>query len=271
MRTQNPQDDQHSAHLDHIVNNWRFKGNNLAESPFDYKILNLMRNDSLELPLTYRADLRKSFAVGEESIRELIKFWEKENWEAIDQVLKRIAAWDPDRWGILNLAEGVKTFKLWLQTLSEGPHTDRTAHQFLDNLLAARPVVDRSLGTPPWLVGLLPMLQAILQGATVANYQAQIKHWCPWLLTYQDINTPLPESPAIDETELTSTLTNFFDRLKNWNDVNVGLAHVKSHSVYHYRFSQAITPVERSFRPERRFKSLPEYHRSQLSPLLTMG
>ena len=225
--------------LERILTHWRIKGEDFEESPFDYEILALLRGDS-QLPVNLRADLRKSFAVGEELIRELIKYWETENWESIEQVLRRIAAWDPDRWGLVNLAEGVEGFKTWLQKLFEGPSQETPPRQFLEDLLQQRPPIDRALGTPPWLTGLLPMLQAIFHGAPVAQFLPQIKHWCPWLSLYQDIDTPLPETPSPDESALTAALTNFSQRLKNWSDLDAGLALIKQYSRGDYWYSQQL-------------------------------
>lgn len=239
MSAQNPNQVAQIEFLDQTLSHWHMKGEKLEESPFDYDILDLLRGDS-QLPVNLRADLRKSFAVGEESIRELIKFWETENWEAVEQVLRRIAAWDPDRWGLVNLAEGVGRFKTWLQDLFEGPNPETSARQFLEDLLEQRPPIDRALGTPPWLTGLLPMLQVILQGAPVAQFLPQVNHWCPWLSLYQDIDTPLPETPSPDESALTAALTNFSQRLKNWSDLDAGLALIKQHSRGDYRFSQQL-------------------------------
>ena len=191
MFAHNPGQDVQIESLNDILSHWHTKGKNFEESPFDYEIIDLLRGDS-PLPVNLRADLRKSFAVGEASIRELIKYWETENWEAIEQVLSRIAAWDPDRWGLVNLAEGVLAFKTWLLNLFDGPNPETSARQFLEDLLEQRPPIDRALGTPPWMTGLLPMLKTILQGAPVAQFLPQVKHWCPWLSLYQDIDTPLP-------------------------------------------------------------------------------
>jgi len=240
MQSQSPGQNNLVMPLNQVLSHWRDKGDNLEGSPFDYEILDLLREDSNELPADFRTELRKSFAFGEGFIRELIKYWETENWEPIDHILRQIATWDPDRWGLIPLAKGLTAFKTWLQTLYDGPHPDLSAHQFLKKLLDERPPVDRALGTPAWLVGQLPLLQAIFQGDLIEKYRPQISHWCPWLLAYEDIHTPLPETPAMDEDALEEALTNFAQHLKNWSDIDAGLAHVRSHSRVYYRFCKQL-------------------------------
>ena len=139
-------------------------------------------------------------------------------------------------------------FKTWLLNLFDGPNPETSARQFLEDLLKQRPPIDRALGTPPWMTELLPMLKAILQGAPVAQFLPQVKHWCPWLSLYQDIDTPLPETPSANESALTAALTNFAQRLKNWSDLDAGLARIKQHSRFHYRFcEQLITGFKEIF------------------------
>ena len=226
--------------LENILDHWHTKGEKFEASPFDYEILDLLRGDA-KLPDNLRSDLRKSFAVGEESIRELIKFWESENWEGINQVLKRIAAWDPDRWGLVNLAEGVENFRTWLKNLYEGPNQDTPPRQFLMELLQQHPNIDRALGIPQWFTGLRPMLQTIFQGAPVAPLLPQVKHWCPWLSLYKDINTPLDITSTPDESKLETALKNFSQRLKNWSDVDTGLIQIKQVSHVQYKLCQRLS------------------------------
>ena len=89
--------------LDRILLGWRHKGTDPAESPFDYGLLEIIRQEE-NLPPRLRSQIKQSFTPGDEAIRELVKVWTNANWDALPKAFQRIISWDPDRWGILQLS-----------------------------------------------------------------------------------------------------------------------------------------------------------------------
>jgi serine/threonine protein kinase len=160
---------------------WRSKGPDTGESPFAYAVLDIL-NTTPAIPHQMRTELRKSFAAGQESIREILQNWVNLDWDGLFKAFRRFAGWDPDRWAVISLAESVESFRKWLEALSHGPGPGEDNLQFLKDLADKRPRVEKSLGTPPWLRALLDMLSGLLQGQPVHNYPAEIRTWCPWFL-----------------------------------------------------------------------------------------
>jgi hypothetical protein len=219
--------------LSDILDNWRTVGDHLQKSPFDYAILDILRGE-IALPNQIRADLKKSFAAGEETIREISRAWQFPNWDALYSAFHQNAAWDPDRWGILQLAESVNEFQSWLQELKSGPAPSLPIKTFLQNLLENRPLLERSLGTPTWLKTLLHTLNLIMRGVPIVVLRTQVEQWCPWLLNYADINHGRGYSAPADPHTVNALLPHFVGHLKNWSDVDAALNAVRSAAPEHY-------------------------------------
>jgi hypothetical protein len=216
--------------LSGIVKNWRYKGADLAESPFEYEIMGLFQNE-LELPRNLRSEFRQSFAAGQSAIRELIKVWETPNLEALDTAIRKVAGWDPDRWGSIPLEKQTLLFQTWLENLYAGPNAGTEPISFLEQMSAGRPELELLLGTPVWVRRLIASLNAIHSESFLANYQVEILEWFPWLL-----RTRHPEAIAHDTPEMSieEVLTHFQQHLKSWSDIEAGLSNVRKHApIYH--------------------------------------
>ncbi len=216
--------------LSTIVKTWRTKGADLAESPFEYEIMGLFQN-KLELPRNLRSEFRQSFAAGQDAIRELIKVWENANFEALETAIRKVAGWDPDRWGSLELEKQSRLFQTWLQNLYAGPSVETEPIQYLEQMAESRPGIEQRLGMPPWMKLLIETLDAIHTKAFRNNYHAEIIAWFPWLLKTNrtgEVSHELP-SMAIDEI-----LSHFQQHLKSWSDIEAGLSVVRKQApVYH--------------------------------------
>lgn len=219
---QDQQDKLLTQKLSCILQEWRQKGTDLSESPFDYALLDIL-TDGKDLPNRLRSEIKQSFAPGDEVIRELVKVWTNANWDALPNAFQRIISWDPDRWGILQLSAQVERFHAWRQELFEGPGNEDSIRSFLAHALVTRPKVERMLGSPPWLSALITMLNDVIEGAPISAYQAEVHHYCPWLLQYPDIHAADAYPPDLDEAALQAHLENFAEYLKSRGDVNAGL------------------------------------------------
>jgi hypothetical protein len=211
--------------LERILQGWRHKGTDLAESPFDYGLLEIIRHEE-NLPPRLRSQIKQSFTPGDEAIRELVKVWTNANWEALPQAFQRIISWDPDRWGILQLSTQIEVFHTWRQALFEGPGVGSTVRTFWEHALTSRPKIDRLLGSPPWMSALKNMLDHVLQGAPIAAFQAEASLYCPWLLEFPDIHTADARLPDPDKAAVIAHLAHFSGHLQNWSDVDAGLKHI---------------------------------------------
>lgn len=226
---QGPQYAEKSRALSIILQNWRSKGEDFQESPFDYALLDLLHEEP-DFPRRISSDLKKSFAAGEEAIRELLQVWVNMNWEALPKAFRRIVGWDPDRWGIVRLAECVSDFQVWLSQLFDGPELKGNIRTFLQHLLNTRPPIERMLGTPPWFKSLMNMLNAINQGAPVSDYHAGVQNWCPWLIQYMSIAATEIQPLTADENSTHAVLSHFAGHLKTWSDIEAGLKAVKENA-----------------------------------------
>lgn len=225
--------------LSSILENWRHKGENLEESPFDYALLDLLRGEP-NLPHRLRSEFKGSFAAGEVAIRELMQVWVNMTWDVLPKAFRRVAGWDPDRWGVIRLAETADSFHSWLGQLYDGPEGENDIHAFLNRMLADRPPVDRLLGKPPWLKTLKNMLDAISNGSPITNYRAEVQTWCPWLLNYPDIHSPSSETLKTDAASIHSVLSHFAQHLKTWSDVNAGLEAVRAKAPEHHPYCKRL-------------------------------
>ncbi len=205
--------------LSHIIQEWRHKGTNSAESPFDYDILDIVRQEK-NMPNRLLSEIKKGFVPGDEAIRELVKVWTHADWDALHKVFQRALSWDPDRWGILHLAAQVETFQSWCQELYQVPGEGITVRAYLEDALDARPKIERALGSPPWMNTLKHMLDQIMQGAPVSSLQAEVSRYCPWLLAYPDIHSANARPPDLDEAARQAHLTQFSEHLKDWYSVD---------------------------------------------------
>lgn len=228
-----------------IIKGWRHKGEDLQESPLDYDLLDILRENH-GLPSRLRSELKQSFAPGEEAIRGLVKVWTNANWDDLPKALQLVLSWDPDRWGILCLATQVKAFQAWLKTLFDGPAIGVSPLTFLEKLLADRPKIELLLGTPPWISGLVTMLNQVTHGESTSTLQSEINHYAPWLLPYHNILLSEARKAIIDETTIHTQLIHFTGHLKNWSDVDTGLAEIFEHSRSVYPACRKLTDGFRS-------------------------
>jgi serine/threonine protein kinase len=216
-----------------VLSNWRLKGTDLQESPFEYAILEMMRAD-LIIPRRIRTELKTSFAAGEEAIRELLQAWVNMDWDGLPKAFRRVIGWDPDRWGVLRLAEEVDSFHDWLNSLYDGPTSEETPAAFVRRHLANRPQVERLLGSPPWLQALLHMLDTISRGAPLTDLQAGIQTWCPWLMGFETLQDGQGRPSAPDQAAARKALTHFLRHLRSWTDLDRSLNAIKDAAPAHY-------------------------------------
>jgi hypothetical protein len=212
-----------------ILQTWRTTGTDLEQSPFNYAVLDIVRENQ-DLPSRLRSEIKQSFAPGEEAIRELVKVWKNADWDALPKSFRRVITWDPDRWGVFTLAKQVESFQAWLKSLYEGPKPGVNPRGFLEDLVENRPKIEHLLGMPPWLASMLKMLNAINQGALISTFQADVDRYCPWLLAYPDISTAEVRLPSLDESTLHQRLSHFIGHLKTWSDVDTGLVDLQVHA-----------------------------------------
>jgi serine/threonine protein kinase len=214
------------AALSDIYNQWRTRGQDLQESPFDYALLEIARNQP-DLPRRLRTELKSGFAAGEDAIRALLQAWVNTDWETLPKACRQVLAWDPDRWGVLTLAEALNDFRTWLDELYEGPVDQRESSHFITDLLERRPQLEKLLGSPPWLQALLKLLNDIQGGYALASYQAGLQTWCPWLVGYETIHTTEVKTVTPNAESVQKVLAHFSQHLKNWSDLDTGLDKVR--------------------------------------------
>jgi hypothetical protein len=216
-----------------ILQAWRTTGTDLKHSPFNYALLDIIRENQ-DLPNRLRSEIKQSFAPGEEAIRELVQVWKNLDWDALQKSFRRVITWDPDRWGVFTLAKQVESFQAWCQSLSEGPNPGVNPRTFFEDLVENRPKVEHLVGMPPWLASMLTMLTSISQGALISAHQAEVNRYCPWLLAYPDLQSAETRLPIIDDTTLHQRLSHFIGHLKNWSDVDTGLVDLQVHAPQAY-------------------------------------
>ena len=223
------------ASLNESLMNWHTRGENFVESPFEYAVLDLALEES-DYPTAIRAKLNRSFAVGKTAIRELIKGWVNIAWDELPKAFRLVLSWDPDRWGILTLQEGVQEFQDWVKHLYIGPNSEEDAAKFFQNSIQSRPPVDRLLGRPPWFMRLVTMLNAIQGGTAIRNYQVDVQTWCPWLLKFPTIQAAAVKPHMLENKSDIRVINAFVDQLKSWRGIEVGLQVVKQEApAYHPR------------------------------------
>ena len=212
--------------LGDIYRQWRTRGSDLLESPFDYALLEIARNQP-DLPRRLRTELKSGFAAGEDAIRSLLQAWVNTDWETLPKACRQVLAWDPDRWGVLALSEAISDFRTWLDNLTTGPMDQRESSRFITDLLEKRPPLEKLLGSPPWLQALLKLLVDIQAGHPLAEYQAGIQTWCPWLAGFENVHDTEIKPVAPDAESVQKVLSHFSQHLKNWSDLDTGLESVK--------------------------------------------
>jgi serine/threonine protein kinase len=174
-----------AQHLKLILDQWREKGKDLEESPFDYVMRDVV-NNMTSLPRRLRSTAKQSFSQGQEATRELLQAWANMAWEDVSKALRQVITWDPDRWGIWQLENTIVEFQSWLSELYQGPSPNTGTKAFIQKMLMERPPAERLLGTPPWLSKLLQALYDIHKGIRIHKHRAEIRVWCPWILHAED-------------------------------------------------------------------------------------
>ena len=232
LGSQKAKSDERLDEIQKIIQNWRDQGEQTRETPFDYRLLNLIQSES-PLPKQLLHEAKACFAAGQNAVREVIKSWDIRNWDALRKALHQVITWDPDRWSILSLAENVDAFEIWLEKLYDGPPPDLDPIAFFDQIFEQRPKVEKSFGKPSWLTSLDNLLMALKQGQPVSEVTEMVKHWCPWLLVYETLYGPLQKSTD-DEDIILETLSHFSMHIKNWSDVDHGLEIVKQKAPQYY-------------------------------------
>ncbi len=239
VKSQGPELLKHAQTINTICQNWRTKGTNLEESPFDYEVFDLMETIP-HLPPSVRRDLKISHAIGEDAIRTLFTVWHNAQWDTLPDALRKITTWDPDRWGILRVAGALNDFSGWLQALEEGPFGNERVDVFLPDLFNNKPDISTLLGTPPWLKSLLASLESILHGAPISNFRDDLNKWCPWLLPYKDLPSAVQPAPALDDDELEKVLSHFAQHMKTWVDPDTGLDLVREKAPQFYPYCKSL-------------------------------
>jgi hypothetical protein len=222
-----------------ILQAWRIKGTDDQDNPLDYDVLDILKQEK-DLPSRLLADIKRSFAPGEEAIRELISGWKHNNLESIPEALRHVIRWDPDRWGIHRLAGQVATFCEWQKILYDGPGYGVHPRQFFEDLLESRPRIEHMLGTPNWLRDFLLMLQHIQQGSPISGIQANVAVYAPWLLMYPDLPSTEISSQPLNDEALHTQLLHFMRHLKNWSDIDAGLVELREKAQAIYPFCEAL-------------------------------
>lgn len=225
--------------LQRIMKGWRQKGDNLKSSPFEYELLDLARSDS-SLPRQIQSVLKRTFSIGEEAIQELLLAWVKPDWNNLPKTLRRLLSWDPDRWGILRLAEILDEVQAWIQQMSAGPQGQETIRAFTDSMLATVPPVDRLLGNAEWFNAMIQSLKAIHQGAPVRDFLPAVRTWYPWLLSYTNISETKVDIHKPNAREVKAVLNQFVQHLKTWSDIDSGLTLVRNGAPDDFPFCKCL-------------------------------
>jgi len=223
-QSQKSQEQNSLERISNILQNWRQKGESLEDNPFDYHLLEFIQAEP-GIPKHILSEAKQSFAEGQDAVRELVKAWHTMNWDSFPKAFRNLINWDPDRWGIINLAESVNALQTWINKLYEGPSGGMDVPSFMDQIIENRPKIENILGTPPWIKSLVKMLADLKNGDPVSDLKMEVTHWSPWLLGYK---TLYDESRInVDEEAVQETLTHFAQHLKNWSDLDTGLEDVR--------------------------------------------
>ncbi|MEA3327245.1 MAG: hypothetical protein U9R53_08040 [Chloroflexota bacterium] len=212
--------------LNESLANWHTRGEDFLESPFEYAVLDLAL-DEYNFPQGAHFKLKRSFSAGEEAIRELIKGWVNIAWDELPKAFHLLLSWDPDRWGILTLQEGVQDFQDWMKRLYMGPNPEEDAAEFIQNSIQSFPPLDTVLGRPSWFRRLMTMLSAIQGGAAIKDHQVDVQIWCPWILKFPTIQAAAVKPHMLEKELDLQVIDAFVDQLKSWRDVEVGLQDIK--------------------------------------------
>lgn len=203
---------------------WRKAGKGLHESPFDYSLLESLSKETT-LPQHLRLQLKESYAVGKKAIGGLLQAWVEMNWEELDQNLKRILAWDPDRWAVLDLSGDINAFLTWLKQLYEGPKTNTSTVQFIQSMQNQQPPVHKVLGRPRWFHSLNQTLSQLTHQPQTKPPINALKNWCPWVI-HDPTQTPAKDNDAV----IAEMLSHYQSHLRSWSDVDAGLQVVREHA-----------------------------------------
>ncbi len=224
--------------LKSILENWRQKGLTDKKSPFEYDILTFIETPSV-CPPRIKTDLKNSFAAGKTAIREVLQVWVNLDWEAFPKAIRRLAGWDPDRWGVIALAENVQAFQNWLSQLAQGPEQEEDMAIFIQTMTEVRPQVEKYLGTPPWLDSLLSMLAGLQEGQPINHYQAEISYWCAWLLAYETLDQKTPQIDANPEA-IKLAQDDFWERLKSAENMESALERLNTLTPQTFSYYQKL-------------------------------
>ncbi len=227
------------TNLNAILHNWRTKGKDLTVSPFDYELLDLVR-EKPNLPRRIQSEVKQTFAAGNEAIRELFQAWVNLDWEAFPKALRRIIGWDPDRWGIFHLAEILDEFQGWMQQLYTGPQSQEAIPAYIDAMLSGIPPIERLMGSAPWFSTMLNALKSIRQGAPIRDFRPAVQAWYPWLLSVEDIKATERKKSEPDTKEIDSILNQFIRHLRSWSDVDAGLTQVRTGAPGYFTFCKRL-------------------------------
>ena len=228
MQSQGHETQARSEKISAILKNWHQQSEQEQGNPFDYQLLEFIQRD-LHLPRHLLLEAKSSFAAGQNAVREVIKAWDNMNWDNLSKSFSQVISWDPERWGVLSLAEDANSLKIFLDKLYEGPAPGIEPATFFDQIFEQKPDVEQYLGSPSWLASLNNMLEALKEGQLVSNLSMEINLWCPWLLAYETLYGPVQKSTE-DESIIQETLNHFSGHIKNWSDLDHGLERVKQNA-----------------------------------------
>ena len=220
---QNLAGEDHAEKISEFLENWRGKGQGEKDSPFDYDLLMELCQNTPTVPLPSLRELKKSYALGKKAVRQVLQTWFDMNWDGLEQALQHLLAWDPDRWGILALAERINQFQEWLKRLHRGPRRSGNEFEFLKNILAERPAVEKVLGRPPWFIELIATMQDITPDNLAQKDSMFLSKWCPWLNKLKTLAGITHQSNIQDNADEADVLSHFINHLKNWSDQEAGL------------------------------------------------
>lgn len=223
---QGPAHEDLARRLKHLIETWRDQAVTNNESPFDYALLDLIRGNT-HLPSRVRSEVKTSFTPGARAIRIVMQAWAEADWETLFGALNKVAAWDPDRWGIISLAEELTSFQDWLTRLLAEPTPNTNIHLYFSDLIDTRPAIENKLGTASWLDRLVVALVSINLGDPIHNHQSLVAKYCPWLLAYPSLETSTTPDSVSDQQLNQMILARFIETLKAWMGVEAALSDVK--------------------------------------------
>jgi len=186
IEAQSPKKAELAQTVSNALQGWRTKGDDFEESPFNYVFIDLLHEET-DIPHRLRMEANQNFAAGRESIRELVQCWSKADWDSFPKSFRRLIGWDPDRWGIIRLAQRVEDFQNWKQALYLGPGSNTDVNGFINSMVQERPQVEQILGKPIWFNKLINLLNTVQHGDAAADDRVIIQQWCPWLLNHLSI------------------------------------------------------------------------------------